>query len=102
MRAEGITKLYRGLLPPLIMRTTTRSIMFGMLVAILHFSCRKEASAFSRYDKYKSLLGAVDHSGTWASVSPRHAAAAFLGVLHFTKKKFFPPIQSANSFVCAL
>ncbi|KAI6173571.1 Beta-lactamase domain-containing protein [Aphelenchoides besseyi] len=60
LRSEGMHQLYRGLLPPLIQRTTTRSIMFGM------------------YDTYKSFLGCVDQPGIWAAWTPRHALAAFL------------------------
>lgn len=30
LRNEGRWMLYRGVLPPLIQRTTTRSVMFGM------------------------------------------------------------------------
>ncbi|KAI6244145.1 Solute carrier family 25 member 51 [Aphelenchoides fujianensis] len=60
LKSEGINHLYRGLLPPLLMRTTTRSIMFGM------------------YDKYKALLGCVDQPGMWKAWTARHAMAAFL------------------------
>ncbi|KAI6205275.1 hypothetical protein M3Y94_00773900 [Aphelenchoides besseyi] len=60
LRSEGMHQLYRGLLPPLIQRTTTRSIMFGM------------------YDTYKGFLGCVDQPGIWSAWTPRHALAAFL------------------------
>lgn len=42
------------------MRTTTRSIMFGM------------------YDKYKKLLGITDQPGITSTMTVRHALAAFL------------------------
>jgi hypothetical protein len=58
LQSEGIAHLYRGLLPPLIMRTTTRSIMFGM------------------YEKYQALLGCSESTST--SLSICHAQAAFL------------------------
>jgi hypothetical protein len=59
MKKEGLGLLYRGLLPPLIMRTTSRSVMFGM------------------YDTYKYLLGCPkDFRGI--ALTPRHSLAAFL------------------------
>ncbi|VDM62369.1 unnamed protein product [Angiostrongylus costaricensis] len=38
LKSEGIGKLYRGLLPPLIMRTSSRALMFGL------------------YDEFQSIL----------------------------------------------
>uniref|UniRef100_A0A0N4ZTL7 ADP/ATP translocase n=1 Tax=Parastrongyloides trichosuri TaxID=131310 RepID=A0A0N4ZTL7_PARTI len=61
LKNEGISLLYRGLLPPLIMRTSTRSLMFGT------------------NDAYKNLLGCdyitgnADNTLTFC-----HATAAFL------------------------
>ncbi|CAD5229640.1 unnamed protein product [Bursaphelenchus okinawaensis] len=60
LKSEGMGLLYRGLLPPLIMRTSTRSIMFGA------------------FDKYKGLLNAQDRPGIASSLTKRHAVAAFL------------------------
>lgn len=65
LKTEGMGLLYRGLLPPLIMRTTTRSIMFGM------------------FDRYKQMLHAQDQPGYMSSLTRRHAAAAFLGMCRF-------------------
>jgi hypothetical protein len=59
LKAEGMTHLYRGLLPPLIMRTTTRSIMFGM------------------YEKYQTVLGCSMESSS-SSITLCHAQAGFL------------------------
>ncbi|KAI6191806.1 Solute carrier family 25 member 51 [Aphelenchoides bicaudatus] len=59
LKNEGVMYLYRGLLPPLLMRTTTRSIMFGM------------------FEKYKKLLG-CHHPGTTSTLTSKHALAAFL------------------------
>lgn len=36
IRSEGIGKLYRGLLPPLIMRTSSRALMFGLYDEFCH------------------------------------------------------------------
>uniref|UniRef100_A0A914X6V3 Solute carrier family 25 member 51 n=1 Tax=Plectus sambesii TaxID=2011161 RepID=A0A914X6V3_9BILA len=55
LRSEGAALLYRGLLPPLIMKTTSRAVMFGM------------------YNEYKRLLGC--HGPTFTA---KHALAAFL------------------------
>jgi len=61
LKSEGSRMLYRGLLPPLLMRTTTRSIMFGM------------------YDKYKNLFGCSNEkTGIRYSFTLCHAQAAFL------------------------
>ncbi|KAE9547767.1 hypothetical protein FO519_009023 [Halicephalobus sp. NKZ332] len=61
LKSEGLGLLYRGLLPPLLMRTTTRSIMFGM------------------YDKYQYLLGCSNEKmGIRYSLTLCHAQAAFL------------------------
>uniref|UniRef100_A0A915EAD6 Solute carrier family 25 member 51 n=1 Tax=Ditylenchus dipsaci TaxID=166011 RepID=A0A915EAD6_9BILA len=54
---EGVPFLYRGLLPPLIQRTTTRMIMFGM------------------YDTYQRALGC---SSTPHNFTACHGLAAFL------------------------
>ncbi|KAH7728838.1 Mitochondrial carrier triple repeat protein 1 [Aphelenchoides avenae] len=58
LRTEGLPLLYRGLLPPLIQRTTARSVMFGM------------------YDKYQHWLGCDRTPGL--SMTACHAQAAFL------------------------
>uniref|UniRef100_A0AC34RJV2 Mitochondrial carrier protein n=1 Tax=Panagrolaimus sp. JU765 TaxID=591449 RepID=A0AC34RJV2_9BILA len=61
LKSEGVWLLYRGLLPPLLMRTTTRSIMFGM------------------YDKYQQILGCENEkTGKRYSFTLCHAQAAFL------------------------
>jgi len=57
--SEGFPLLYRGLLPPLIQRTTARMVMFGM------------------YDSYKQMFG-CEHSSPTSSISLCHASAAFL------------------------
>ncbi len=60
LRTEGITRLYRGLLPPLIMRTSSRAVMYGM------------------YDRYQMLL----NCGTQHSImSACFACAALFGEL---------------------
>ncbi|VDK73045.1 unnamed protein product [Anisakis simplex] len=59
LRNEGITRLYRGLLPPLIMRTTTRSLMFGT------------------FDKLQNAFGCYQTS-PYGAFSLCHAAAGFL------------------------
>ncbi|MFH4977944.1 hypothetical protein AB6A40_004653 [Gnathostoma spinigerum] len=59
LRSEGISLLYRGLLPPLIMRTTTRALMFGM------------------YDEFcRALKCQRNHS--LSAVTPCHAIAGLL------------------------
>uniref|UniRef100_A0A0N5BK85 Mitochondrial carrier protein n=1 Tax=Strongyloides papillosus TaxID=174720 RepID=A0A0N5BK85_STREA len=61
LKNEGIFLLYRGLLPPLIMRTSTRSLMFGT------------------NDTYKNLLGCDIITGNSdKTLSVCHATAAFL------------------------
>uniref|UniRef100_A0A7E4V516 Solute carrier family 25 member 51 n=2 Tax=Panagrellus redivivus TaxID=6233 RepID=A0A7E4V516_PANRE len=62
LKTEGMPLLYRGLLPPLLMRTTTRSIMFGM------------------FEKYQHILdcGSEGVSPKWKHFSLCHAQAAFL------------------------
>ncbi|XGW07064.1 hypothetical protein V3C99_016958 [Haemonchus contortus] len=59
VKSEGIHRLYRGLLPPLMMRTSSRALMFGL------------------YDEFQSLL-ACPHSPPNTSFSLCHAQAAFL------------------------
>uniref|UniRef100_A0A915A7S4 Solute carrier family 25 member 51 n=1 Tax=Parascaris univalens TaxID=6257 RepID=A0A915A7S4_PARUN len=58
LRSEGITRLYRGLLPPLLMRTTTRALMFGM------------------FDKLQKTFGCY-HSPPSTPLTLCHAFAAF-------------------------
>ncbi|CAL2039760.1 hypothetical protein CAEBREN_08946 [Caenorhabditis brenneri] len=58
MKQEGIRKLYRGLLPPLIMRMNNRALMFGV------------------YDNFESLLSCSASSNT--SLTICHAQAGFL------------------------
>uniref|UniRef100_A0A0K0E0X9 Mitochondrial carrier triple repeat protein 1 n=1 Tax=Strongyloides stercoralis TaxID=6248 RepID=A0A0K0E0X9_STRER len=61
LKNEGIFLLYRGLLPPLIMRTSTRSLMFGT------------------NDAYKKLLGCDIITGNPDNtLSICHSTAAFL------------------------
>ncbi|CAJ0610181.1 unnamed protein product [Cylicocyclus nassatus] len=59
VKSEGIHRLYRGLLPPLIMRTSSRAVMFGL------------------YDKFQSSLR-CPHSPPNTSFTLCHAQAAFL------------------------
>ncbi|KAK6762965.1 hypothetical protein RB195_023612 [Necator americanus] len=59
VKSEGIRRLYRGLLPPLIMRTSSRALMFGL------------------YDKFQSSL-TCPHSPPNTSFTLCHAQAAFL------------------------
>ncbi|TKR80822.1 hypothetical protein L596_014826 [Steinernema carpocapsae] len=59
LKKEGFSMLYRGLLPPLIMRTSTRALMYGM------------------FDEYQKLLG-CPHSPPGTSFTWCHASAAFL------------------------
>uniref|UniRef100_A0A914I4K7 Uncharacterized protein n=1 Tax=Globodera rostochiensis TaxID=31243 RepID=A0A914I4K7_GLORO len=48
LRREGLRHLYRGLLPPLIQRTTTRSIMFGTFGKYQHaFGCDPNVASFT-------------------------------------------------------
>ncbi|VDN58415.1 unnamed protein product [Dracunculus medinensis] len=45
LRNEGFARLYRGLLPPLIMRATSRSLMFGIFGNLEgYFECKKYSS----------------------------------------------------------
>ncbi|VDK80000.1 unnamed protein product [Cylicostephanus goldi] len=60
VKSEGIRRLYRGLLPPLIMRTSSRAVMFGL------------------YDKFQASLR-CPHSPPNTSFTLCHAQAAFLG-----------------------
>jgi|UniRef100_A0AC35FIF5 hypothetical protein len=61
LKSEGIRYLYRGLLPPLMKRTTSRAIMFGM------------------YEKYQSILGCTYESDRRkTSFTFCHAQAAVL------------------------
>ncbi|KJH41330.1 hypothetical protein DICVIV_12691 [Dictyocaulus viviparus] len=60
LKSEGIRRLYRGLLPPLIMRTSSRALMFGL------------------YDEFQSTLK-CPHSPPTTSFTVCHAQAAFLG-----------------------
>lgn len=62
LKSEGIRKLYRGLLPPLIMRTSSRALMFGL------------------YDEFQSILR-CPYSPPNTSFSICHAQAAFLAGL---------------------
>uniref|UniRef100_A0AC35TPP5 Solute carrier family 25 member 51 n=1 Tax=Rhabditophanes sp. KR3021 TaxID=114890 RepID=A0AC35TPP5_9BILA len=59
LKTEGISLLYRGLLPPLLMRTSTRALMFGM------------------NDTFQKVLGCSTGSDNkqWTFC---HASAAFL------------------------
>lgn len=59
IKSEGLNNLYRGLLPPLIMRTTSRAIMFGL------------------FDEFQVLLN-CPHSPPNSSLSVCHTQAAFL------------------------
>uniref|UniRef100_A0A0N5APK0 Mitochondrial carrier protein n=1 Tax=Syphacia muris TaxID=451379 RepID=A0A0N5APK0_9BILA len=59
LRSEGIRHLYRGLLPPLLMRSASRALMFGM------------------YEKWRSFLCCVE-SPVYSSFTLCHAEAAFL------------------------
>ncbi|KAJ1350985.1 hypothetical protein KIN20_006918 [Parelaphostrongylus tenuis] len=59
LKSEGIGRLYRGLLPPLIMRTSSRALMFGL------------------YDEFQSVLK-CPHSPPNTSFTVCHAQAAFL------------------------
>uniref|UniRef100_A0A1I7Y5X0 Solute carrier family 25 member 51 n=1 Tax=Steinernema glaseri TaxID=37863 RepID=A0A1I7Y5X0_9BILA len=59
LRSEGLPMLYRGLLPPLIMRTSTRALMYGM------------------FDQYQVQLN-CHHSPPGSSFTWCHASAAFL------------------------
>uniref|UniRef100_A0A914Z2G5 Uncharacterized protein n=1 Tax=Panagrolaimus superbus TaxID=310955 RepID=A0A914Z2G5_9BILA len=62
LKSEGIGLLYRGLLPPLMKRTTSRAIMFGT------------------YEKYQSILGCTYESDRRkTSFTFCHAQAAMLG-----------------------
>lgn len=58
VKSEGIRRLYRGLLPPLIMRTSSRALMFGL------------------YDEFQTFLS-CPHSPPNTSFSLCHAQAAF-------------------------
>lgn len=62
MRKEGLNLLYRGLLPPLIMRTTNRAIMFGT------------------YNTYREILKCRP-SASGLAISPRHTVASILGIV---------------------
>lgn len=59
IKLEGVGKLYRGLLPPLIMRTTSRALMYGL------------------YDEFQISLK-CPRSPPNSSFSICHAQAAFL------------------------
>ncbi|PIC32976.1 hypothetical protein B9Z55_013124 [Caenorhabditis nigoni] len=59
IKLEGVGKLYRGLLPPLIMRTTSRALMYGL------------------YDEFQISLK-CPHAPPNSSFSICHAQAAFL------------------------
>ncbi|PAV90963.1 hypothetical protein WR25_19912 [Diploscapter pachys] len=59
LRIEGLSRLYRGLLPPLIMRTSSRALMFGL------------------YDEFQNMLS-CPHSPPNTSFTTCHAQAAFL------------------------
>lgn len=49
LRKEGYWMLYRGMLPPLIQRTTTRSVMFGMFDKFHRcFGCSERQAAQTR------------------------------------------------------
>ncbi|VDN20730.1 unnamed protein product [Gongylonema pulchrum] len=53
LRSEGCWLLYRGVLPPLIQRTTTRSVMFGMFDKLHHlFGCSERTSSAARLSCY--------------------------------------------------
>ncbi len=68
LHSEGAALLYRGLLPPLIMKTTSRAVMFGM------------------YKGYQNLLGCHPSSSTFTA---KHALAAFLGTFSCIFLPFF-------------
>lgn len=59
IKNEGLSKLYRGLLPPLIMRTSSRAIMFGL------------------FDEFQVMLN-CPHSPPNSPLSLCHTQAAFL------------------------
>ncbi|KAL1245638.1 Mitochondrial nicotinamide adenine dinucleotide transporter SLC25A51 [Trichinella spiralis] len=63
LRTEGTAHLYRGLLPPLLQRTSSRCIMFGM------------------YDEYKRIFSC----STSGSFTRCHAGAAFLAELEILR-----------------
>ncbi|WKY17191.1 hypothetical protein Q1695_001648 [Nippostrongylus brasiliensis] len=74
LKSEGLRRLYRGLLPPLIMRTSSRALMFGL------------------YDEFQSYL-ACPHSPPNTSFSLCHAQAAFLGKLEFNTGEAFHALR---------
>ncbi|CAI5448802.1 unnamed protein product [Caenorhabditis angaria] len=59
IKLEGAGRLYRGLMPPLIMRTTSRALMYGL------------------YDEFQISLG-CPHAPPNSSFTSCHAKAAFL------------------------
>ncbi|KAL1245636.1 Mitochondrial nicotinamide adenine dinucleotide transporter SLC25A51 [Trichinella spiralis] len=65
LRTEGTAHLYRGLLPPLLQRTSSRCIMFGM------------------YDEYKRIFSC----STSGSFTRCHAGAAFLSSKYYGQYK---------------
>ncbi|KAF8384577.1 hypothetical protein PRIPAC_73719 [Pristionchus pacificus] len=61
IRSEGIGKLYRGLLPPLIMRTSSRALMFGLYDEFCHkMKCSSESSLTLCHVKAAMLAGACE------------------------------------------
>ncbi|CAJ0917366.1 unnamed protein product, partial [Mesorhabditis belari] len=60
IRAEGISLLYRGLLPPLLMRTTSRAVMFGL------------------YDNFLTHFGGAKYTRGSSLFTVERAKAAFL------------------------
>ncbi|KAK6033760.1 hypothetical protein OSTOST_00062 [Ostertagia ostertagi] len=75
VKSEGIRRLYRGLLPPLIMRTSSRALMFGL------------------YDEFQSFL-TCPHSPPNTSFSICHAQAAFFGKVFFNNYFFISDTTS--------
>ncbi|VBB31870.1 unnamed protein product, partial [Acanthocheilonema viteae] len=64
LKKEGYWMLYRGILPPLIQRTTTRSVMFGMFDKFhRYFGCSECKTASTRISCFASaafMAGAVE------------------------------------------
>ncbi|VDK62400.1 unnamed protein product [Onchocerca ochengi] len=63
LRNEGYWMLYRGMLPPLIQRTTTRSVMFGMFDKFhRYFGCSECRTAQTRIACFAcaAFMGAVE------------------------------------------
>lgn len=74
LRKEGIRHLYRGLLPPLIQRTTTRSIMYALLILIIK---NIKILRFGTNEKYQQFFHCSKKGPSFC-----HCLCSFLGFIH--------------------